>query len=138
MTAWWPAVNAGLNATSALAAVLGYVQIRRRRVARHALCMLVACAASAVFFVSYLCYHARVGSVHFAGSGWPRAVYLWILASHTLLALVIVPLVIQTVRIAAQRRYEAHKRWARVTLPLWLYVSVTGIAVYAMLYHLPP
>ena len=138
MTASWPAVNAGLNATSAVALVLGYVQIRHRRIGRHAVCMLIACAASAAFFVSYLCYHARVGSVHFAGTGWRRTVYLSILASHTLLAVVIVPLVIRTVQLAIQRRYETHQRWARVTLPLWLYVSITGIVVYVMLYQLPP
>ena len=133
---WWPMLNAGLNATSATMVLLGYAAIRRQRVRRHRVCMLVACAASLTFFVSYLWYHVLVGSVRFTGPGWLRGPYLTILASHTVLAIVIVPLVIRTVWLAVQRRLEAHRRWARVTLPLWLYVSVTGIIVYLMLYHL--
>ena len=97
--------------------------------------MAAACAVSLVFLVSYLLYHARVGSVRFTGTGWTRPVYFTILISHTVLAVVIVPLVLRTVLLAWRERFAAHRGLARWTLPLWLYVSVTGVAVYGMLYH---
>ncbi len=132
----WPALNATLNATSAVLLVCGYRAIRRKAVAVHKRCMLSACAVTLLFLLSYVLYHLRVGSVHFGHAGWMRPVYFAILISHTLLAIAIVPLVIRTVWLAWHDRLQQHRRLARVTLPLWLYVSVTGVVVYVMLYHL--
>jgi uncharacterized membrane protein YozB (DUF420 family) len=133
-----PAVNATLNATSAVLLALGYVCIRRRRVAAHRAFMLLALLASTLFLGCYLYYHARVGSVPFRGTGWLRPVYFAILVSHTILAAAIVPLVAVTVTRAARGRFDRHVAIARWTLPIWLYVSVTGVVVYWMLYHLAP
>lgn len=132
----WPALNACLNACSAGLLLLGYRFIRAKRERPHRMCMGLACAVSVMFVISYLWYHAQVGATRFPGQGWVRPVYFTILISHTVLAVVIVPLVIRTLRLAAQRRISEHRRLARVTLPLWLYVSVTGVVVYWMLYHL--
>ena len=132
----WPAVNATLNATSAVLLVSGYRFIRHQRIAAHKRCMLAACAVSVVFLISYVLYHAQVGSVPFGHHGWIRPVYFSILISHTVLAMAIVPLVIRTVCLALHDRVQQHRRLARVTLPLWLYVCVTGVVVYVMLYHL--
>ena len=135
--AWLPTLNAILNAASALLVTAGWRCIRRGRIAAHRACMLGACAVSTLFLASYLTYHAHVGSVRFRGAGGIRALYLAILASHTVLAIAIAPLVIWTVTLAARGRFTAHRRIARWTLPLWLYVSVTGVVVYWMLYHGP-
>jgi len=135
MTGTWPAVNACLNATTAGLLLLGYGFIRAKRIGFHTVCMLLACAVSLAFFTSYVLYHARVGTTRFPGQGLAKSVYLAILISHTVLAIVIVPLVIRTVQLALQRRFETHQRLARLTLPLWLYVSVTGVIVYWMLYR---
>ena len=132
----WATLNASLNAASALLLTLGFASIRRRWIAAHAAFMVGACVVSLAFLASYLTYHARVGSVRFTGTGWVRPLYFAILLSHTVLAIVIVPLVIRTLRLALQRRFETHTWWARWTLPLWFYVSVTGVVVYWMLYHL--
>lgn len=132
----WPTLNAALNATSAVLLVSGLVCIRARRVGAHRVLMVTACLVTATFFISYLLYHAQVGSVEFLGTGWVRPVYFAILISHTILAIVIVPFVLRTLWLAARARFEEHKRLARWTFPLWLYVSVTGIVVYGMLYHL--
>lgn len=132
-----PTVNACLNASSAVLLVLGYGFIRAKRIPMHVLCMLVACATSCLFLISYITYHLHVGTTRFTGQGWIRPVYFSILISHTALAIVIVPLVVRTLQLAFQRRFEAHQRLARVTLPLWLYVSVTGVFVYWMLYQSP-
>ena len=134
----WPTVNAALNATSAVCLLLGYAFIKTRRTGGHIMAMMGACAASLGFFVSYICYHIRVGSMHFQGQGGWRTGYLLILASHTILAMVIVPLVARTLFLAARRQFDLHQRWARITLPLWLYVSVTGVVVYWMLYWWVP
>jgi len=131
-----PALNAVLNATSAGLLALGYVLIRRGRREAHQKIMQAALACSALFLVSYLTYHARVGSVRFPGQGPIRTVYFAILISHTILAAVIVPLVIVTFVRARRGRFERHRAIARVTLPLWAYVSVTGVVVYWMLYRL--
>ena len=131
-----PTLNAILNATSAVLLCAGYVSIRTRRLVAHAVCMGSACLVSTVFLVSYLTYHAHAGVTRFTGQGWTRPLYFTVLVSHTVLAVVIVPLVIRTVVLASMRRFEQHQRFGRVTLPLWLYVSVTGVVVYAMLYHL--
>lgn len=132
-----PSVNAALNATSAVVLTIGYLFIRAKRILPHIVCMMIACLTSAAFLVSYLIYHAHVGSVRFTGQGWVRPVYFAILLSHTVLAIAILPLVFRTLRAAFMRRFERHTRIARMTLPLWLYVSVTGVIVYWMLYCMP-
>ncbi len=131
-----PALNAVLNATSAGLLAVGYVLIRRGRREMHQKVMQAALACSALFLVSYLTYHAQVGSVRFPGQGPIRTVYFAILISHTILAIVIVPLVIVTFVRARRGRFDRHRAIARVTLPLWAYVSVTGVIVYWMLYRL--
>jgi uncharacterized membrane protein YozB (DUF420 family) len=131
-----PALNAALNATSALLLLTGYVMIRRGNVGLHRACMLAAVVTSTVFLGSYLTYHAQVGHVAFRGTGLLRGVYLGILLTHTVLAVAIVPLVLVTLARALRERFDRHRRIARVTLPLWGYVSVTGVVVYYMLYHL--
>ena len=131
-----PTLNAVLNATSACLLALGYVLIRRGRRQAHENVMQAALACSALFLVSYLVYHAQVGSVRFQGQGPIRTVYFSILISHTILAVVIVPLVIVTFVRARRGRFERHRAIARVTLPLWAYVSVTGVIVYWMLYRM--
>lgn len=131
-----PTLNASLNATCALLLLAGYLCIRGRKVLAHKLCMSSALAVSVVFLASYLAYHFQVGSVRFGGQGAIRAVYFAILISHTVLAVVIVPLALITVSRALRARFDRHVRIARWTLPLWLYVSVTGVIVYWMLYHL--
>ncbi|MBI4589963.1 MAG: DUF420 domain-containing protein [Candidatus Rokubacteria bacterium] len=131
-----PTLNAGLNATCALLLVAGYLCIRRRKVLAHKICMGAALAVSTAFVISYLTYHYQVGSVRFGGQGRIRVVYFSILTSHTLLAALILPLALVTVYRALRARFDRHVRIARWTLPLWLYVSVTGVIVYWMLYHL--
>ena len=131
-----PTVNAVLNSTSAVLLVLGYRFVRRRQVAAHRACMLAAFAVSVLFLVSYLTYHAQVGSVRFSGTGALRVLYLTILVSHSLLAAVVPPLAVLTVYRALRGQVDRHRRVARWTLPIWLYVSVTGVVVYLMLYHL--
>ncbi len=132
---WWPSVNAALNATSALLLTCGFVAIRTKRLTWHVRCMVGALLVSSVFFVSYLLYHARVGAVAFTGSGWIRPVYFGILLSHTLLAVLIVPLALRTVFLGSRQRFTEHVAIARWTFPLWLYVCVSGVVVYWMLYH---
>ncbi|MBK6941368.1 MAG: DUF420 domain-containing protein [Planctomycetes bacterium] len=131
-----PGVNAVLNATAATLLVIGYVLIKNRREAAHKACMLAATVCSALFLISYLVYHAQVGSVKFQGQGTIRTVYFAILLSHTVLAVVNVPLVILTLVRAFKGDRERHKKIARITLPLWIYVSITGIVVYWMLYRM--
>jgi len=131
-----PTVNAVLNSTSAVLLGFGYRCIRRRQVAAHRACMLGAFAVSVLFLVSYLTYHAQVGSVRFSGTGALRGLYLTILASHSVLAAVVPPLAVLTVVRALRGQVDRHRRLARWTLPIWLYVSVTGVVVYLMLYHL--
>lgn len=133
-----PALNATLNAASALCLLLGYVAVRSGRIERHRAFMLAAAAASTLFLVCYLAYHARVGSVRFTGRGPVRTVYFAILLTHTVLAAVIVPFVLRTLYLGLRRRDDQHRRIARWTLPMWLYVSVTGVVVYWMLYRLYP
>ncbi len=133
-----PALNATLNAASAVLLVLAYRAIRRREIERHRALMFSAAVVSLLFLVSYLTYHAQVGSVRFLGQGAARTVYFTILISHTILAAVIVPLVLRTLWLGLNRQDLRHRRIARWTFPLWLYVSVTGVVIYAMLYHLYP
>jgi putative membrane protein len=135
---WFPAINAGLNATAAVLLAIGYAAIRRRQILRHRRLMLSALATSALFLVSYLYYHAHAGATRFAGEGWIRPLYFAILGTHTLLAVVILPLVAVTLYRALRSRFPEHRRIARITLPAWVYVSVTGVVVYVMLYHVYP
>jgi len=131
-----PALNACLNASSALLLATGYVLIRRGRRDAHKRVMLAALACSALFLTSYLVYHAQVGSVRFRGQGPIRTVYFTILLTHTVLAVAIVPLVVMTLVPALRARFDRHRRLARITLPLWGYVSVTGVVIYWMLYRM--
>ena len=133
-----PHINAILNATSALLLLAGFFFILRRRVRAHLTCMLGALSVSALFLVSYLFYHYNHGSTRFTGQGFIRTVYFVILISHTILAALIVPLILLTVRRALRGEFGRHMRLARWTFPLWLYVSATGVVVYLMLYQLYP
>jgi putative membrane protein len=133
-----PAVNAVLNATSAVLLASGYGFIRRRQVTAHKRCMIAAFATSIMFLLSYLTYHYNVGSMPFRGQGWVRPLYFTILISHTILAVVIVPVALITLFRAWKADFAKHVRIAKWTLPIWLYVSLTGIIVYWMLYQLFP
>jgi uncharacterized membrane protein YozB (DUF420 family) len=128
-------LNAGLNATSGVALLFGYAFIRRGNVPAHRASMLTATGASLTFLVSYVLYHLRVGSVHFAGTGWTRPAYFSLLLSHTTLAIVNVGFVGVTLARALRGRFDLHRRIAPYTWWLWMYVSVTGVLVYFMLYH---
>ena len=132
----FPTIDAILNATSAILLTLGYIFIRRKNVGAHKLCMISAVVSSTLFLVFYLTYHYYHGTTRFTGQGVVRPVYFAILGSHTVLAAVMVPLVLTTLYRAIRERFDLHRRIARWTLPLWLYVSVTGVVVYWMLYHL--
>jgi uncharacterized membrane protein YozB (DUF420 family) len=131
-----PAVNAVLNATAAVLLVWGYTLIRRRRIQAHKRVMIAAFTVSVLFLISYLVYHSQVGSVRFQRTGAIRTVYLSILLTHTVLAAAVPVLAIVTLRRALQERFDRHRRLARRTLPIWLYVSVTGVIIYWMLYRL--
>ncbi len=131
-----PVVNATLNATAAILLVWGYILIRRRSIAAHRKVMLAAFATSSVFLVCYLIYHFNVGSVRFPRTGGIRTFYLSLLMSHTILAATVPPLAIITLSRGLRARYDKHRKIARWTLPVWLYVSVTGVAVYWMLYQM--
>ena len=132
----FPAINATLNGTSAVLLVTAHRMIKRGRLATHRAIMLAAVGTSTLFLISYLYYHAHVGSVRFQGHGWSRPVYFSILISHTILAATIVPLVIVTLTWALRGRFDRHRAIARWTYPIWLYVSVTGVVIYVMLYHI--
>ena len=133
-----PTLNALLNATSAVLLIAGYLCIRRRKVTGHKICMLSAFVTSSLFLTSYLILRYYAGMTQFTGQGWIRPVYFTILTSHTVLAAGIVPLVLITLSRALRGRFDRHARIARWTLPLWLYVSVTGVLVYWILYRLYP
>ena len=131
-----PAVNATLNGIAGILLVIGYVFARRRQFETHRRVMLSAFGVSTLFLVSYVIYHANVGSRPFPGQGAIRVLYFAILIPHVILAAAIVPLALITLSRGLSRRYDAHRRIARWTLPIWLYVSVTGVAVYLMLYRM--
>ena len=131
-----PALNAVLNTLSASLLGVGYALIRRGRVGAHKVFMLAAVAVSTLFLVSYVVYHYHVGSVPFPGTGWVRTVYLSILVTHATLAAAVVPLAAVTLVRAWREDFGAHRRIARWTLPIWFYVSITGVIIYFMLYHL--
>lgn len=131
-----PTINASLNALSAVLLAAGFANIRRRRIAAHKACMLGACASSAVFLACYLFYHYHHGATRYQGTGALRAVYFSILLTHTLLAVVNLPMILVTLWRAFKGDFERHKRIARWTFGVWMYVSVTGVAVYWMLYRM--
>ena len=133
-----PFVNALLNGASAVLLVLGYGFIRRRRVTAHLRCMLGAFVVSTLFLISYVVYHAQAGSRPYGGHGVVRGIYLGLLVSHIILAAVILPLALTTLSRAWRGDYARHAWLARRTLPVWLYVSVTGVVIYVMLYHFAP
>ncbi|HXG91840.1 MAG TPA: DUF420 domain-containing protein [Blastocatellia bacterium] len=130
-----PTLNAMLNATSAVLLIAGFFFIRRKNIQAHRACMISAIATSILFFISYIIYHSQHGTTRFQGEGWVRPIYFAILGTHTFLAAVIVPFVIVTLRRALRGQFPRHQRIARWTFPMWLYVSVTGVIVYFMLYH---
>ncbi len=130
-----PAVNASLNALSTVFLVTGYVLIRARRIAQHRASMLAALGTSALFLVCYIVYHAQVGSVRFTRQGFVRPVYFTILVTHVTLAATVLPLAIVTAARGLRADYGRHRRIARWTFPIWLYVSVTGVLVYVLLYQ---
>jgi uncharacterized membrane protein YozB (DUF420 family) len=131
-----PALNATLNALSGVFLTAGYLMIRKGRASTHRACMLAAFVSSVFFLTSYVIYHANAGSRPFPGQGPIRLVYFAILVSHVLLAATILPMAIVTLRRGLGAQYDRHVRIARWTLPLWLYVSVTGVVIYLMLYQL--
>ena len=133
-----PTVNAVLNGTSAVLLVVGFFFIRRRRITAHKICMLSAFVTSIVFLISYLTLRYFAGFTSFPGGGWIRPVYFTILVSHTVLAAAIPPLALAVLYRAFRGQFAKHRRLARVALPVWLYVSVTGVVVYLMLYQLYP
>ena len=132
----FPAINATLNGMSAVLLVTAHRMIKRGRITTHRALMLTAVGTSTLFLISYLYYHYHVGSVRFQGRGWSRPLYFTILISHTILAASIVPLVIITLTRAWRGRLDRHRAIARWTYPIWLYVSITGVVIYLMLYHL--
>jgi uncharacterized membrane protein YozB (DUF420 family) len=131
-----PSVNAALNATAAALLVWGYTLIRRKRIQTHRKVMIAAFITSSLFLICYVIYHAQVGTVRFAKTGSIRAVYLGILATHTVLAAAVPVLAVITLSRGLAQRFDKHRKIARWTLPIWLYVSVTGVLVYLMLYHM--
>jgi len=131
-----PALNATLNAISTVLLLTGYAFIRRGEWRKHRACMIAALVMSALFLTSYVIYHLQVGSVPFTKTGWIRTVYFAVLIPHVILAAIITPMVIVTVSRALSSRFDRHRAIARWTLPLWLYVSVTGVIVYLMLYQM--
>jgi putative membrane protein len=133
-----PAVNATLNALAFVLLLLGWRAVRARRLAAHKRFMIAAFCTSAVFLACYLTYHYVHGHTVFAHSGWPKRIYFAILLTHIPLAVVMVPPILMLLWFAAKGRMDAHRRLARWTLPVWLYVSITGVAVYFMLYQLYP
>jgi putative membrane protein len=133
---YFPTINASLNALTAVWLVTGYTFIRKKCIAAHRACMIAASVTAVTFLSSYIYYHAHAGLNRFPGTGWPRALYLGILLTHTALAVTIVPLAAVTLTLGLRDRRAPHRRIARWTLPIWLYVSVTGVVVYWMLYRM--
>lgn len=132
----FPAIDATLNGTTAVLLAFGHHFIKRGSMAKHRALMIAAFATSSVFLACYLYYHFHVGSVHFRGQGWSRPVYFSILISHTVLAAVVVPMILITLTLGLRNRFDRHRRIARWTYPIWMYVSVTGVVVYLMLYKI--
>lgn len=131
-----PTLNAALNSLSAFFLIAGYYFIKVKNINAHRACMFSAFASSTLFLVSYLVYHYQVGSVAFKGQGWVRTVYFTILITHTVLATAVVPLALMTLSRALRGKFDRHMKIARWSLPIWLYVSITGVIVYVMLYRM--
>ena len=131
-----PTVNAILNSISAILLVTGYTYIRKQKIEEHKKCMLAAFGVSVLFLISYCIYHANAGSTKFLYEGWVRPVYFTILISHIILAFIIVPLALVTLYLAWREKFDRHRRIAKITFPIWLYVSVTGVIIYMMLYQM--
>lgn len=140
----FPHLNASLNGISSVFLILGLVFILKRKISQHRLCMLAASSVSVLFLISYAAHHIirtsvyGIGPTRFSGDGLARPVYFTILTSHTILATLVAPFVVATLWRAVKGRYEAHRKLARLVYPVWLYVSITGVAVYLMLYHFFP
>jgi uncharacterized membrane protein YozB (DUF420 family) len=136
----FPPINATLNATSGILIVIGFLLIRRKQVSLHRACMIGAVICSSLFLISYVTYHIGFGAgvTRFTGTGWVRTAYYGILISHTILAVTVVPFVIVTLTRALRGQFARHRAVARYAFPMWLYVSVTGVIVYFMLYHIYP
>ncbi len=132
---YFPTLNAFLNASSSILLITGYLFIRRRRINAHRFTMVAALITSALFLICYLIYHYNVGSTPFQGPAWAKTIYLIILIPHIILAALMVPFIFAVVIRAFRNQFDKHRRLARWTLPVWLYVSVTGVLVYLMLYH---
>jgi len=130
-----PALNATLNFLSAAFLTLGYIEIRKRNRKRHIIMMLSALTFSSLFLLSYLIYHTFHGDTPYQGEGLIRYIYFFVLISHVVLSVIVLPLILTTVYFAAKGKFTIHPKVARITLPLWLYVSITGVLVYLMLYH---
>jgi len=133
-----PAINAGLNATSAILLGFGFAAIKRKDIARHRAFMVAAFTASTIFLISYLVRYALTGSHRYPGDGWDKIVYLLILFTHMVLAAILVPMALRALFLGWRARFTDHRRIAKWTWPIWMYVSVTGVVVYVMLYHLAP
>jgi putative membrane protein len=139
-----PAINASLNALSAILLTFGFIFIKQKKIIAHRNCMIAAFCVSVIFLICYLTYHTYLGVVlhkgptHFINPAWFRPIYLAILLTHTVLAIVIVPLILITLFRALRERFDKHKKIARWTWPLWMYVSVTGVIVYLLLYQIFP
>ena len=133
-----PVLNACLNSLSAILLSAGYVFIRQKKQSAHRNCMVAAFVTSTLFLISYLVYHFNAGRTVFKEPGWFRPFYLALLATHTVLAVVILPLILTTLFLALRQRFDSHKRIARWTWPLWMYVSVTGVIIYLLLYQIFP
>jgi putative membrane protein len=133
-----PELNAVLNSISAFFLILGFRFIRQKKVEPHKACMLIATGASTLFLISYIYYHATHGSKHFTGEGWVRPLYFTILITHTFLAAIQLPLILATLNAAFKNKIDSHRRLARITWPIWLYVSITGVIIYIFLYQLYP
>ena len=131
-----PTINAGFNTLCIILLLIGYTMIRRNKIAAHRACMLSALACSVLFLIGYLTYHFNAGTTRYEGEGILRPIYFTILLTHTVLAIAIVPMVLITLVRALREKFDRHKAIARWTLPIWLYVSVTGVVVYLMLYRL--
>ena len=133
-----PPINACLNSLSAVFLTLGYIFIRQKKITAHRNCMIAAFCTSTIFLICYLVYHYNAGRTTFKDPQWFRPIYLGILLTHTVLAVVIVPMILMTLNRAIKARYELHKKIARWTWPLWMYVSVTGVLIYFLLYQIFP
>ena len=130
-----PAINAGLNGASAVLLISGFIFIRRKQQSAHAQCMIGAVICSILFLISYITYHAHAGTTYFRNPPWFRPFYLTLLTTHTILAVAVVPLVIVTLSRALRARFDLHKKIARWTWPIWIYVSVTGVVIYFIVYR---